>query len=154
MNRAFSAAFWDVLFSMGRRPRLPNECRAFGALNTHPRDLSVRSDWKREWKIAALSVFFFLRSSSQPLSASPFQLRPTARAGRCSPAKPRWAIGETMRPECDARSLWRICLRQPQIFWQLTGRMSSVAQPVRSYVCRLVLRSTSTPAVFAIRDFS
>ncbi len=33
----------------------------------NPRDLSVRSDLEREWKIAALSVFCLLRSSSQPL---------------------------------------------------------------------------------------
>src|SRR5437773_11152247 len=118
----------------------------------NPRDLSVRSDLKREWKIVAKFIQFLALSSSQSVSASPSQLAWQPRT-RYSPARPRWAIGKATRPECDERSRLMICLRRVQIFWRLTGRTLLIVQPVPSFVSRPDLRLNSTPAVSGIRDF-
>ena len=135
------------MINLSQAARLPLQ---FGL--SDPRDLSVRSDLKREWKIVAKFIQFLALSSSQSVSASPSQLAWQPRT-RYSPARLQWAIGQRMRPECVARSLSRICLRRVQIFWRLTGRASSIAQPMRSFACRPVLKSNCTRKNFAIRDF-
>jgi glucose/arabinose dehydrogenase len=73
--------------------RLPLQ---FGFAN--PRNLSVGIDSKRKWKRVAEFILLLVRSSSQLLSASPFQLEQPQRAALCSPERPRWAIGKGDAP--------------------------------------------------------